>query len=236
MENSTKIMDDKEEEINNVDDIITSQRNAVVKRTWPDRTLVYEFNENVDSTTRQIIRNGVSLLKDSLGHCINFKESDHGERVLVSKHEDYCQASVGYYGLDTQILDLATWCYIKGWPRKVFYGSIQHEFLHALGLFHEQSRDDRDSYVNIHEENIQPKKIHNFNTCSQRGEKCSTFGEPYDYSSVMHYPKDAASIGTSLTITAKNPINNENGPKSWAHSWRCEACTVFVRLSSCHTI
>ena len=38
--------------------------------------------------------------------------------------------------------------------------SITHLILHALGLWHEQSRPDRDQYVEILWENIYPGKIH----------------------------------------------------------------------------
>ena len=35
-------------------------------------------------------------------------------------------------------------------------GTIMHEFLHSLGVYHEQSRDDRDDYIYVDFSQIEP--------------------------------------------------------------------------------
>ena len=67
-------------------------------------------------------------------------------------------------------------------------GNAAHELGHALGLWHEHSRPDRDMYIEVLTENIKSQKIanNNFGLLSQR-----TFSEvppvTYDIESIMHY-------------------------------------------------
>jgi hypothetical protein len=79
-------------------------------------------------------------------------------------------------------------------------GTIQHEFMHVIGMLHEQSRPDRKYYVIINEENIRP----GFESQFRSHEFFKTLGNPYDYNSVMHYPKNAFSRNSRDTITTKN--------------------------------
>ncbi|MEO7523867.1 MAG: M12 family metallopeptidase, partial [Ferruginibacter sp.] len=64
-------------------------------------------------------------------------------------------------------------------------GSVAHEILHSAGLWHEQSREDRDSYITINWANIQSGYSSNFNKHVSDGIDIGT----YDYGSIMHYQK-----------------------------------------------
>jgi choriolysin H len=59
---------------------------------------------------------------------------------------------------------------------------ILHEIGHALGFYHEHNRSDRDDYIKIHYENIEPGQIRQF----QKQEN-AVFDTNYDYLSIMHY-------------------------------------------------
>lgn len=71
---------------------------------------------------------------------------------------------------------------------------LVHEFFHAFGVFHEQSRSDRDTYVEIKWDNIQDDAVGNFQ--KQPG---SVDYYDYDYGSIMHYP------GTSFAKDFSKP-------------------------------
>lgn len=68
-------------------------------------------------------------------------------------------------------------------------GTVIHELLHAIGIFHEQSRHDRGKYIKVIKKNVMDGKWINF--ARQSSFVMDTQGLPYDYGSVMHYSRDA---------------------------------------------
>jgi Astacin (Peptidase family M12A) len=76
-------------------------------------------------------------------------------------------------------------------------GNAIHEIGHVVGLWHEQSREDRDSFVTIHLDKVMAGFEHNFDQHITDGDDIGA----YDYGSIMHYPRDAFSVDGSDTIT-----------------------------------
>jgi hypothetical protein len=86
-----------------------------------------------------------------------------------------------------QVISLGTGCST---------GNTIHEIGHAIGLWHEQSREDRDTWIRINWQNIDPNQRHNFDQHITDGDDVG----PYDYCSIMHYPRTAFSINGQATI------------------------------------
>jgi hypothetical protein len=80
-------------------------------------------------------------------------------------------------------------------------GNAIHEIGHAVGLWHEQSRQDRDKRVRILMQNVIPGREHNFDQHVTDGDDVGK----YDYASIMHYPRDAFSSNGLDTIVPVEP-------------------------------
>jgi hypothetical protein len=88
-------------------------------------------------------------------------------------------------------------------------GTAVHEILHSLGIYHEQSRSDRDNFIEIRWQNIQANAVHNFQTVPG-----SVDYYDYDYGSIMHYPRWAFSVNNQDTIVPRQAgvtIGQRNG-------------------------
>ena len=80
-------------------------------------------------------------------------------------------------------------------------GSVMHEILHAAGFYHEQSRGDRDDYITIMWDEIEPDARYAFEKRDEHGQDIGA----YDYGSVMQYGARAFSRTGNPTIITKVP-------------------------------
>ena len=124
----------------------------------------------------------------------------NGEADYISFEQlDGCWSRVGRQG-GKQVISLGAGCGL---------GAAIHEIGHALGLWHEQSRSDRDNHIEIVWANIDTRFKHNFDTHVLDG---TDLGD-YDFGSIMHYPATAFSVNGQATIRAKGgaPIGQRDG-------------------------
>lgn len=162
-------------------------------KTWPDN--IVHFNLSWFSRAeRDTIYAAIKEIEASCG--VTFKKCDTGIVYRVSKihTEAYGGCStLGY--VDKPICELSD----------VSKGVVIHEFLHGLGFIHTQERYDRNKYVKVFFENIDPQFKSNFVRINCRWDIGDTTVDltsalPYDYESIMHYPIYAFSINEEPTI------------------------------------
>ncbi|XP_010861361.1 PREDICTED: LOW QUALITY PROTEIN: meprin A subunit alpha [Bison bison bison] len=133
-----------------------------------------------------------------LKSCVDFKPYEGESSYIIFQEFSGCWSEVGDQHVG-QNLSIGQGCDYKA--------IVEHEILHALGFYHEQSRTDRDDYVNIWWDEILPGYQHNFNTYDDNF--ITDLNTPYDYESLMHYRPLSFNKNDSVpTITAKIPEFN----------------------------
>ncbi|XP_040210053.1 meprin A subunit beta-like isoform X3 [Rana temporaria] len=170
----------------------TKSRNTIIgsKYRWP-LTVPYYLEDSLDINAKGVILKAFERFR--LKTCIDFKPWS-GEKNYISVFKGLgCYSLVGNQQAGKQLLSIGAGCDTVE--------SVQHELLHALGFFHEQSRSDRDDYITVVWANIQSGKSSNFKLYDSS--KATFLEVPYDYTSVMHYGKKAFSTG-NVTMIPKN--------------------------------
>ncbi|KAL6724432.1 hypothetical protein Aduo_019323 [Ancylostoma duodenale] len=167
--------------------------NAIRNRhqLWPNGRIPYTISSQYSSYSRSLI--AASMQEYSTHTCIQWVPKTNNDVNYVYIFPDRgCYSMVGKIG-GKQSLSLGSGCIQKG--------IIIHELMHAVGFFHEQSRTDRDDYITILWNNIQPGMQGQFEKYGQG--TIQSLGTTYDYSSIMHYGGKAFSRNGQPTMVPK---------------------------------
>lgn len=139
-----------------LDDERENGRNAMRSPTdkWPNGIVPYRFGEDFIERDRAAALHAMDLFHKKT--CIQFvlRRPNHNEYIQFRKSDIGCGTLVGYKSEPVNV-SLSERCL-------QITGAIQHELLHVLGLWHEQSRPDRDEYVDILWDNISPSILFKF--------------------------------------------------------------------------
>ncbi|BHF76114.1 Bone morphoproteintic protein 1 [Sparganum proliferum] len=159
---------------------------------WPSGIVPVIMNSGLSNSARTVIIKAIRTWESLT--CLRFvnRQAQHKSYIIFSVEDCGCCSYVGRQSDSRpQTVSIGPGCEVEG--------IALHEIGHALGFWHEQSRPDRDNYVQIFTQNIQPSNLFNFDKMSYK--EVDSLGEPYDFNSIMHYHSSAfAKPGTYETI------------------------------------
>lgn len=154
------------------------------KRMWVNNTVPYLIDQLYDPADQITILKALRTI--NFMTCIKFVPWNGRSKdflwIYPVKYPKGCWSYVGKIG-GPQILSLQPPSGGR-WNCLGSEGRAIHELMHAIGIFHEQSRADRDDFVTVHWENIQKGYENNF---EKRSLNDTTYAFEYDYDSIMHY-------------------------------------------------
>ncbi len=166
---------------------------------WPNGVIYYEKDSTLTNDAAKELRKAMDHWEAKTA--VTFKERNSESNYVVVTDSEGCASNIGMIGGQQTI-----WL-----NKKCDFGAVVHEIGHTVGLFHEQSRIDRDTYVTIEWNQIEEAHKHNFNKV---GSSYAIDLGVYDYGSIMHYSANAFATGkypTIVTIPPDQPIGQRDG-------------------------
>lgn len=173
---------------------------------WPNGIIPYDMSAITVAKDQSTITAAMSTLMYAVGTpvagstsrnaCIYFRPRQAADKNYIKiQYGNGCSAHVGHVtGIQPTVTLQQNGCF--------YSRTIQHELMHVVGFFHEQSRPDRDDFLQINLANVAPNMEHNFNKYAW-GSTVFNQGSTYDYASIMHYETTAFSTNGKPTMVPR---------------------------------
>lgn len=162
---------------------------------WPGGRVPFKMDDNLDTQTRTLFENAIEHWTSET--CLQFDAANANDADYIHLLGSGCSSAVGRTGGPQNVKIGKYGC--------TFEGNAIHELGHAIGLWHEHTRPDRDHYIKIYWNNIDKtdKYYQNF----ERHEHPLVPDVGYDIASIMHYGPKAFSADEDFlyTIDLKKP-------------------------------
>jgi hypothetical protein len=169
----------------------------------------YTIDSNITGTNLDIVKRAIQQWNSSSFVSVKFRPRVGSEPATIftrGTSNDGCSSYVGNFNeydeetgtYDGQTLTLASGCYT--------IDTIHHEMGHAVGLFHEQQRCDRDSFVSVTSSGR--RDAVNYGRLCTKG--VTDYGI-YNFGSVMHYEYDNSMLKLAQPKST-NYVGNPSSP------------------------
>ncbi|WP_307379251.1 M12 family metallopeptidase [Chitinophaga terrae (ex Kim and Jung 2007)] len=165
---------------------------AAPEAIWPNRTIYYSIAPGFTDVFR---------VNDAINHWKTVTNLQFVQRTNQTSYVYFRSDDAGAYSTSVGKTNGVTTINLGSGAST---GNAIHEIGHAVGLYHEQCRNDRDSFITIYPNNILPDYLSQFDKVSASTIYGLTAG-PFDFNSVMLYPSTAfVKPGAPFSMTRRD--------------------------------
>lgn len=151
---------------------------------WQNGVVPYVIDSTIADPTS--IYTAIAIWNAELAGVIKIVPRANQNDYIRFVRSSVCSSYIGRIG-GAQKVNLATGCSM---------GAVLHEIGHAIGLYHEQSREDRNNWVKVNLSNVTSGYSSNFTQPIASSDDLIY----YAYNSIMHYGSTYFSVNGATTI------------------------------------